>query len=104
MHIKVGDTTRVFVGRGFGRGMASYERSPGYTASMVPTKVGARYFFPDPEYDATTDEAVPAAMGNKWDGGKAVYRERVYAAAKKVGKEQGLKPAQIAELKPKVVA
>ncbi len=93
---------RVFAGVGFGRGMARYERASGYIPSSIPTAVGARYFFPDPEYDG--NDAVPAAMGNKWDGGRPVYQERVYAAAKKFGKEQGFKPKQIDELKPRLVA
>ena len=88
----------------FGAGIAGYAGAQGYQPSAVPTKVGARYFFPDPEFDKATDQPVPAAMGNKWDGGKAVYRERVYSAAKKVGKAQGLKTNEIEALKPRVVA
>ena len=88
-----------------GVGIAGYARSPGYRGYDTPTKVGARYFFPDPVYDEATDQAIPAAMGNKWEpGGASAYREKVYKAAKKVGTEQGLKPKQIEDLKPKVVA
>ncbi len=83
--------------------MANYERLPGYHPSEVPTKVGARHFFPEPDYDAQ-DQQVPAATGNKWDGGKAAYQERVYAAAKKIGKNQGLKEKQIEAYKPRRVA
>ena len=71
----------------------------------MPTKVGARYFFPDPEYDETTDQAIPAAMGNKFEpGGADAYRMKVFKAAQKVGKDQGLQPVQIEELDPKYVA
>ncbi len=100
--ITYGGVQRIFAGVGFGRGMARYERSSGYTPSSIPTAVGARMFFPDPEYDG--DDAILAAMGNKWDGGRPAYQERVYAAAKKFGKEQGLKSKDIDELKPRVVA
>ncbi len=87
-----------------GVGIQGYAGAQGYTPYDVPTKVGARYFFPEPDYDEATDQPVPAAQGNKWDGGKAVYRERVYAAATTVGKDQGLKPKDIEALKPRVVA
>lgn len=55
-------------------------------------------FFPDPEYDTMTDQPLPAAQGNKWDGGKRVYQQRVVAAAKKVGKDQGLSSSDIKEI------
>lgn len=87
-----------------GVGVPGYSGARGYSPSPYPTKVGARYFFPDPNYDETTDQPIPAAQGNKWDGGKAVYQERVYAAAKKIGKDQGLSPKQIEFLKPRQVA
>lgn len=87
-----------------GVGIQGYSGAQGYTPYDTPTKVGARYFFPDPEYDEATDQPKPAAMGNKWDGGKAVYRQRVYAAAKKIGKKQGLSNEDIEDLKPRVVA
>lgn len=93
---------RAYQGSLFGSGIPGYARSSGYTPSDIPTAVGARMFFPDPEYDG--DDAIPAAMGNKWDGGRPAYQERVYAAAKKIGKDQGLKPAQIDELEPRQVA
>ncbi len=88
----------------YGAGVPGYTGAQGYTPYEVPTAVGARYFFPDPPYDENTDQAIPAAKGNKWDGGRAVYQERVYQAAKKVGKDQGLKPSSIEELKPRQVA
>ena len=87
-----------------GVGVPGYSGAQGYTPYDAPTKVGARYFFPEAPYDEATDQQIPSAKGNKWDGGKAVYQERVYSAAKKVGKEQGLKPSQIDDLKPRVVA
>ncbi len=93
---------RAYQGALFGAGVPGYARHSGYTPSSIPTAVGARMFFPDPEYDG--DDAVPAAMGNKWDGGRPAYRERVYAAAKKFGKDQGLSNKDIGELKPRVVA
>lgn len=95
---------RVFSGHAFGRGMATYERAAGYFPSEVPVKVGARHFFPDPEYDETTDQPKPVAMGHKWNGGKAAYQERVYKAAQKVGREQGLKGKEIDNYKPRRVA
>ena len=88
-----------------GVGIAGYTRSPGYRGYEVPTKVGARYFFPDPEFDETTDQAIPAAMGNKFEpGGADAYRLKVFKAAQAVGESQGLRPAQIEELDPKYVA
>lgn len=96
---------RAFTDRGIlGAGVPGYARASGYTPYEVPTAVGARYFFPEPDYDDLTDAQIPAAMGNKWDGGREAYRERVYKAAKKVGKDQGLKPKDIEDLKPRVVA
>ena len=88
----------------YGMGVPGYSGAQGYQASEIPTAVGARMFFPEPEYDEATDNPKPAAQGNKWDGGRPVYQQRVYAAAKKVGRAQGLKGAQIEDLKPKVVA
>jgi len=88
-----------------GSGIARYARAPGYRGYDTPTKVGARYFFPDPEYDERTDQPIPAAIGSKYDtGGVEAYRMKVYKAAQDVGKAQGLKPSQIPDLKPKVVA
>ena len=96
---------RAFTDRGaFGFGIPRYTRATGYTASDVPTKVGARYFIAGGDYDPDTDVPVPDAMGNKWDGGKPAYQQRVYNAAKKVGKARGLSTSQIDELKPRVVA
>ncbi|MEE9198068.1 MAG: hypothetical protein V3U45_07970 [bacterium] len=74
-----------------------------YSGYDTPTKIGARYFFPEPDYNEVTDQPLPAAMGHKADGGAPAYRNRVYAAAKKVGKQQGLTEAMIDELKPKGV-
>ncbi len=87
-----------------GVGVPGYSGAQGYQPSDVPTKVGARYFFPDPEYDKDTDQPKPAAMGNRWDGGKWIYQERVYAAAQKFGREQGLRRQDIRDLKPRKVA
>ncbi len=87
-----------------GSGIPSYARSPGYKASDGMTRTGARYFFPDPDINEHTGQPIPAAMGNKYDGGGAVYQQRVYAAAKDVGKAQGLKGSQIDDLKPRTVA
>ncbi len=76
-----------------------------YSGYDIPTKVGARYFFPEPEYDERTDQPIPAAMGSKYDiGGVEAYRVKVHAAAKKVGKDQGLTESQIDDLKPAKVA
>ena len=98
-------TNRAFTDRGLlGAGVPSYSRAVGYTPSEVPTAVGARMFFPEPEYDTNLDQPIPAAMGNKWDGGRPVYQQRVYNAAKKEGKEQGLNETQIDGLKPRQVA
>lgn len=83
-----------------GSGIARFFRSPGYRGYDTPTKVGARYFFPQPAFDEKTDQPIPVATGSKWDGGAPAYQHRVYAAAKKVGKAQGLKSAQIEDLKP----
>lgn len=107
MHIRVGGVDRVFVDRGgplFGAGMPRYARAQGYTPYSEPTKVGARYFILGGEYDEETDQPIPDATGNKWDGGKPAYQQRVYNAAKKVGKDRGLSTKQIDALKPKVVA
>lgn len=96
---------RAFSDRGIlGAGVPGYSRAQGYQPSDVPTAVGARMFFPEPDYDESTDQAVPAAMGNKWDGGRPVYQERVYQAAKKIGKDQGLSKKDIDGLKPRKVA
>lgn len=96
-----GSGDRAFTDRGIlGAGVPGYARAQGYMPSMVPTAVGARYFFPDPEYDEDTDQAKPAAVGNKWDGGKPAYQMRVHKAAEAVGKDQGLTGKQIKELDP----
>lgn len=87
-----------------GSGVARYMQRPGYRGYDTPTKVGARYFFPDPDYDDMTDQPIPAAVGDKWDGGGDVYRERVYKAAKDVGRKQGLSRKDVRELKPRKVA
>ncbi len=76
-----------------------------YTGYDTPTKVGARYFFPQPDYDERTDQPIPAAIGSKYDiGGVEAYRVKVHAAAKKMGKKQGLTEKQINALKPRTVA
>ena len=96
---------RAFTDRGFiGAGIPGYTRGTGYTPYEVPTAVGARMFFPEPDFDERTDQPLPAAMGNKWDGDRPAYQERVYEAAKKVGKEQGFDQKQIDSLKPRKVA
>ena len=90
-----------------GVGIQGYSGAQGYTPYDVPTKVGARYFAPADysKYDDDTDQMIPIAMGNKWDGGKAVYQERVYKAAKKLGKDgTGWSSKQIEDLKPRQVA
>lgn len=98
-------SNRAFTDRGLlGAGVPSYSRAVGYTPSEVPTAVGARMFFPEPEYSTQMDQPLPAAMGNKWDGGRPVYQQRVYNAAKKVGKDQGLSNTDIQDLKPRKVA
>ncbi len=77
--------TRIFVDQGtIGRGLAGYRRLQGYQPSLIPTKVGARYFLGDDrsKFDDVTDQALPIAMGNKWDGGKEAYQLRVYNAMK----------------------
>ena len=89
-----------FSGGTVGAGVPSYTRARGYSPFFAPEKVGARYFFPEPEFDPVSDQAVPAAMGNIWDGGSPAYQERVYAAAKKVGKKQGLSKHDIDDLNP----
>jgi len=95
-----GTGERAFTDRGIlGAGVPGYARARGYTPSSVPTKVGARHFFPEPNYD-DEDHQVPAAMGNKWDGGKEVYQMRVWKAAQKFGKKQGLKTKEIDNYKP----
>ncbi len=83
-----------------GSGIAGYSQRPGYRGYDTPTKVGARYFFPEPDYDDTSDQPVPAATGNKWDGGGEAYRTRVYKAAKSVGKKQGLTDDDVDSLEP----
>ena len=57
-------------------------------------------FFPEPDYDDRTDQPLPVAQGNKWDGGRPAYRTRVWEAAKKVGKDQGFSTKEIDSLKP----
>ncbi len=95
-----GSGERAFTDRGIlGAGVPGYARARGYTPSAVPTKVGARHFFPEPDYN-DEDQQIPAAQGNKWDGGKAVYQMRVWEAAKKIGKAQGLKTKEIDNYKP----
>ncbi len=83
-----------------GSGIARWSSARGYQGGYdTPTKVGARYFSPEGKFDETTDQQIPMAMGNKWDGGGPAYRERVYAAAKKDRKKLGFSNADIADLK-----
>ncbi|MCJ2532030.1 MAG: hypothetical protein LN413_07010 [Candidatus Thermoplasmatota archaeon] len=97
-----GGVQRIFAGVGFGRGMARYERAQGYIPSAIPTAVGARYFLGAERSDFDEDDVqLPIAMGNKWDGGRPVYRERVYAAMKK---HPLVKQKEADEVKPRKVA
>ncbi len=60
-----------------GTGIARYSQARGFQGGYdTPTKVGARYFGPEAnrDYDESTDQAVPIATGNKWDGGGEAYR------------------------------
>lgn len=83
-----------------GSGIARYSQARGYQGGYdTPTKVGARYFAPEPKFDERTDQPMPIAMGNKWDGGTPAYRERVYAAAKKDRKKLGFSNEDIEVLK-----
>lgn len=94
----------VFQGTGLGRGVPRYARAPGFpTGSEKPIAVGARMYLPDPDYDEE-DVRVPDAVGSKYEGGKPAYQQEVYNAAKKVGKERGMKTSEIDALKPRVVA
>ena len=88
-----------------GSGIPRYAQARGFMGGYdTPTKVGARYFAPQPKYDEGTDQPIPIATGNKWDGGGEVYRQRVYAAAKKDRKELGFSREDIDDLKPRKVA
>jgi len=88
-----------------GSGIPRFSQMPGYRGSDTPTKVGARYFFPEPDHDERTDQPIPAAVGSKYDiGGAVTYRANIYKAAKKMGRKQGLTKDQIQELKPRQVA
>ncbi len=86
-----------------GVGIAGYAGAQGYTPYDVPTKVGARYFLSEDrsDFDPDTDQMKPIAKGNKWDGGKAVYRERVYKAFKE---HPDIKQKEVDMVKPRVVA
>ena len=88
-----------------GMGIPGYSGAQGYTPHDVPTAVGARYFNnPDQgAYDDETDQQEPIAQGNKWDGGKPVYQQRVYAAKKKIGAPE-FKQKDLDAAKPRVVA
>ncbi len=86
-----------------GAGIPRYSNAK-FTGYDLPTKVGARYFPPEPDYDPNTDQPVPMAMGNRYDGGQAAYQERVYDAAEKDGKKLGLSRSDIRALKPRKVA
>ncbi len=95
---------RVYGDRGiFGAGVPGYARSSGYTPSAIPTAVGARYFLNDErsEFDERSDQAIPIAKGNKWDGGRPAYQERVYAAMKK---HPLVKQEEVDMVKPRKVA
>ncbi len=88
-----------------GSGISRYSRATGYRGYDTPTKVGARYFAPQPEYDERTDQPIPMAIGSKYDmGGVEAYRVRVHAAAKKNRKKLGFSRSDIDDLEPKKVA
>lgn len=87
-----------------GSGVAGYAQKPGYHGYDTPTKVGARYFAPQPKFDELTDQPIPIATGNKWDGGAEPYRTRVYNAAKKNRQSLGFSQEDIDDLKPRKVA
>ncbi len=88
-----------------GTGIARYSQARGFQGGYdTPTKVGARYFPPQPEFNDVTDQPLPIATGNKWDGGGEAYRERVYNAAKKDRKKLGFTRSDISDLKPRKVA
>ena len=86
-----------------GVGIQGYAGAQGYTPYDVPTKVGARYFLNDDrsDFDDVTDQAKPIAMGNKWDGGKPAYQQRVYNAMKE---HPDVKQKELDMVKPRVVA
>lgn len=90
--------SRLFGDRGglLGSGIPGYARHQGYTASRIPTAVGARYFAG--LYDSTGDHEVPIAKGNKWDGGKLAYQQKVYNAAKRDHKELGFSSKDMTDL------
>lgn len=93
---------RIFQGRAFGAGVPGYARHQGYTPSEIPTAVGARYFLDEDRSDFNDDDVqVPIAMGNKWDGGRPAYQERVYAAMKN---HPLVKQKEVDEVKPRKVA
>ncbi len=94
---------RVYGDRGiFGSGVPGYARQAGYTPSAIPTAVGARYFLDEGRSDFNDDDVqLPIAMGNKWDGGRPAYRERVHAAMEK---HPLVKQKEVDELKPRKVA
>ncbi len=88
-----------------GTGIARYSQARGFQGGYdTPTKVGARYFSPEGKFDETTDQQLPMATGNKWDGGGEAYRVKVYNAAKKDRKELGFSRSDIEDLKPRQVA
>ena len=86
-----------------GVGIQGYSGAQGYTPSDIPTKVGARYFLSEArsDFDDDTDQPIPIAKGNKWDGGKAVYQQRVYNAMKA---HPDVKQKELDMVKPRVVA
>lgn len=101
----VGD--RLFTDRGIlGVGIPNYTRAQGYTPFEIPTAVGARMFnSPDfSDFDDETDQPIPIAKGNKWDGGRPAYQQRVYNAKKKLGKQGGYKQSDLDASKPRQVA
>ncbi len=88
-----------------GSGIPRFSQMPGYRGSDTPTKVGARYFAPQPDFDERTDQPIPIAIGSKYDiGGAPAYRVRVHAAAKKDRKKLGFSRQDIDDLEPKQVA
>lgn len=86
-----------------GWGLPSYQRMQGYGGFDVPTPIAARWFPPEPDYD-DNDVAEPLAVGSAMTGGREIYREAVYQAVKKEGKQHGMKQSHIDSIKPRKVA
>ena len=85
-----------------GPGSAGIPRWSQYRAYGMPTKpmaTGARYFPPEPDYDAVTDVAIPLAKGDIYSGGRKAYQEAVYKAAKSRWHHLGMKKEDVDVLK-----